>query len=155
MLIKETGTSGVTKAAREQCQTAETSRRARALNAGPSHTSIGGKGKQGLLTSLPFWSLAQLGNMPKETLKQHLKLKPQLKQNPYFWTNSISYKKQDGWVNEHITNLALCLMCLYTYIYTHTYVSMFLLNLIQDNPSGNPPLMKNSNSLFHQLLCLH
>lgn len=49
-----------------------------------ARASIGGEDKQGLLTSLPFWSLEQLGKTPKEIPKQHLKLKPQLKQNTHF-----------------------------------------------------------------------
>lgn len=48
----ETGTNGVIMAVREHCQAAETSRRMGALNTGPSHTGISGKGRQELLAFL-------------------------------------------------------------------------------------------------------
>jgi len=66
------------------------------LKCWPTHANIGGKGKQGVLTSLLFWSLAQLGNLPEEILKQHLKLKPQLNQHSYFSTDSTSSTTAGG-----------------------------------------------------------
>lgn len=74
-------------------------------NTGHSDTNGGGKGKQGLLTSLPFWSIAQLGNRPKEMLKHYLKSQAAVKAKKkyVFLMDSISFINQDGRVNEHIT----------------------------------------------------
>lgn len=53
---------------------------------------------------MPFWSLAQLGNVPEETLKQHLKSQAVLKAETLSFELTVSLIKLGGRVNEHISN---------------------------------------------------